>query len=466
MGRLSLRARLTLWYTFALVIVLCLFGANVVWTEGRLGVRRVDRELDDLTATLVNIIRDELTEHSTAAVVADEAVQTLAASGRAVAVLDAHGVPLAAAWNGLALREPPPGAEAGRVVWIATAPAGSWRVHAQPVAFGSAALVLLVASPLTEVQREQREVQEAMLVGIPIVLVLAAGGGLWLASVGLRPITEMARQAARIAPTGMEDLGHQDRTDELGQLARAFNGLVARLRTALQTQRQFMADASHELRTPVSVVRIAADVALGRAHRDEAEYRETIEIVGDQARRLGRLVEEMLVLARADAGGYPLRPVDLYLDELIADCRRAVEVLATERGVTIDAPPSPEIPFRGDEDLLRQLVINVVQNAIQHTPRGGRVVVAASVGQPADRITIHVTDTGPGIPPADQKRIFDRFVQLDPARRGAGTGLGLAIARWIAEAHGGTLTLEASDRTGSTFCISLPAVPAIAGPSA
>src|SRR5207245_170363 len=149
------------------------------------------------------------------------------------------------------------------------------------------------------------------------------------------------------------------------------NAMVARLGAALQTQRQFMADASHELRTPVSVVRTAADVTLNREHRDEAEYREALGIVGGQARQLSRLVDDMLVLARADAGGYPLRAVDLYLDELIGECRRSVDVLATARGVKIRTESLPEIPFRGDEDLLRQLVTNVLQNAVQHTPAGG-----------------------------------------------------------------------------------------------
>ena len=145
-----------------------------------------------------------------------------------------------------------------------------------------------------------------------------------------------------------------------------------------------MADASHELRTPVSVVRATAEVTLSREHRDEAEYREAMAIVGGQARRLGRLVEDMLVLARADAGGYPLRPVDLYLDEVVAECRRAVDVLATERGVTIARPARPEIPFRGDEDLLRRLVVNVLQNAVQHTPAGrlGRVSTSSRNARP------------------------------------------------------------------------------------
>jgi signal transduction histidine kinase len=238
----------------------------------------------------------------------------------------------------------------------------------------------------------------------------------------------------------------------LGLFARAFNSLVARLRTSLQTQRQFMADASHELRTPVSVVRSASDVALSREHRSEEEYREALSLVADQSRRLGRLVDDMLVLARADAGGYPLRPVDLYLDEVITQCCRAVEVLATERGVAIRLAPLMEVPLTGDEDLLRQLFLNLLQNAVQHTPSGGSVSV--EIGQ--NPLQVRITNTGPGIPAADQTRIFGRFVRLDSARSGRGAGLGLPIARWIAEAHEGTLVLEASGPDGTTFCVTLP----------
>jgi signal transduction histidine kinase len=466
---LSLRARLTLWYTLALVVVLCLFCADVLWVQSRIGTRRVDRELDGLTTTLTNVIHGELAEHASLADASEEARRAVTARGRAIAILDVHGVPLAADWAGLqrhswAWSTGPTGptgpagpAQAGGFVWTEQAASGAWRIHARFQNFGTTTLILLAATTLADVQREQHEVQEAMIVGIPIVLLLAAGGGFWLASIGLRPITDMAQQAARISVTGMENLGPADRTDELGQFARAFNGLVARLRAALQTQRQFMADASHELRTPVSVVRTAADVTLGREHRSEGEYREALAIVGDQSRRLGRLVEDMLVLARADAGGYPLRPVDLYLDEVVADCRRAVEVLAAERAVTITWGASAEIPFRGDEDLLRQLVLNVVQNAVQHTPAGGSVAV--EMCQDAAGVRIRVKDTGPGIPAADQARIFDRFVQLDPSRRGRGAGLGLPIARWIAEAHHGTLVLESSGPAGSVFCVTLPSAP-------
>jgi signal transduction histidine kinase len=263
----------------------------------------------------------------------------------------------------------------------------------------------------------------------------------------------MADRAARIPLTGDQDLGESNRTDELGQLARAFNGLVARLRAALQTQRQFMADASHELRTPVSVVRSAADVTLGRDHRDEGEYREALAMIGHEARRLGRLVEDMLVLARADAGGYPLRPVSLYLDELVTDCRRTLEVLAAERAVSLRTLSLPEIPFVGDQELLKRMLVNLVQNAVHYTRSGGAVSIALSNGS---AIAIDVADEGPGIPAEDRERIFDRFVQLDRSRHGSGSGLGLPIARWIAEAHGGSLTLESSSATGSTFRVVLP----------
>jgi signal transduction histidine kinase len=285
-------------------------------------------------------------------------------------------------------------------------------VHAEPQSFPTHALVLLVAAPLSDVRREQHEVQEAMVIGVPIVLLIAVAGGLYLASVGLRPITD-----------------------------------------ALRTQRQFMADASHELRTPVSIVRVSADVALSREHRDESEYREALAIVVGQAQRLGRLVDDMLVLARADAGGYALRLVDLYFDEVVADCRRAVSVLADERGVAIRLTGATDVPVTGDEDLLRRLVLNILQNAVQHSPPGGDVEV--ELAREPGQVRLRVSDHGSGIPIADQTRI----VQLDASRGGRGTGLGLPIARWIAEAHRGTLALEASGPQGSTFTVVLPAKP-------
>src|SRR5262245_17431838 len=358
----SLRTRLTLWYIVALVVVLVLFGLDLIVVQERFGLTRADHELDSVHLTLTNILRAELKELDGPALAATEARDAIESLGDAVAILDARGMPLATRLDQVTLGDiMPEGARSG--IWTISTGSGKWRVHAQPETIDSTTLLLVIARPLADVAREQHEVREAMLVAIPIALLLAGAGGLWLASIGLRPITIMARRAASIPLTGMEDLGVPPRDDELGKLARAFNGLVARLRAALETQRQFMADASHELRTPVSVIRTAAEVTLGRDHRDEAEYREALRTSGAQARRLGRLVEDMLVLARADAGGYPLRPVDLYLDDVVDDCRRAVGVLAAERGIVVSSTGAADVPVRGDEELLRRLLVNLLQNA-------------------------------------------------------------------------------------------------------
>src|SRR5262249_32912893 len=177
-------------------------------------------------------------------------------------------------------------------------------------------------------------------------------------------------------------------------------------------------------------------------------------IVGAEARRLGRLVDDMLVLARADAGGYPLRRVNLYLNEIAADCQRSVEILARRRCVTIRMSACDDVPFCGDESLLRRMLLNLLQNAVTYTREG--TSVAVDVSPNGRSIYVRVRDEGAGIPESDRARIFDRFVQLDAARRSEGAGLGLPIARWIAEAHGGSLILESSAPTGSTFAIRLP----------
>jgi signal transduction histidine kinase len=160
------------------------------------------------------------------------------------------------------------------------------------------------------------------------------------------------------------------------------------------------------------------------------------------------------VLAWADAGGYPLRPVDMYLDELVDECRRAIGVLAADRRITVTATGTLDVPIRGDEELLPRLFANLLQNAVQHTPPGG--TVAIDVKPDGASVCIRVTDGGNGIAPEDRARIFDRFVQLDPSRRSGGAGLGLTIAKWIAEAHRGSLSVESSGPGGSTFRVVLP----------
>lgn len=453
MRTLSLRARLTLWYTITLVLVLGLFGADVLVEQKRLGIRRADQELDSVHATLVNVFREELRELDAPDVAARESKDAMRSLGDEIAILDGAGHTLATHLDHLTLADLLPREPVPAVGTIESA-SGQWRVHSRVENVNGGSFTLIVARPLADLAREQHQLREAIFVVIPLGLLLAGTGGWWLASIGLRPVTQMARRAASIPLTGLEDLGPALRDDELGQMTHAFNGLVARLRGALETQRQFMADASHELRTPVSIIRTSADVMLSRERRDEAEYRDALATAGAQAGRLSRLVDDMLVLARADAGAYPLQPVTLYLDDLVEECRCAVSLLASARDVAVTTDGPMDVSIVGDEELLRRLILNLLQNAIQHSPSGG--VVSVHVAPNGSRVYVRVADTGTGIAESDRTRIFERFVQLDPARKAEGTGLGLPIAKWIAEVHQGSLSVEATGPTGSTFCVVLP----------
>jgi signal transduction histidine kinase len=410
--RLSLRVRLALFFAGMLVAAIVCFAANVWWVEGRLGAARVDRELDGLAGTVSTVIAAELREGVSIAEASQEAAATIPVSDRAVALFEADGTVIATSGEA-----PPwplewalPGVVVRRDVATSTT---AWRIRVDSRSYEGRPRWMMVASSLSEVERQQHEVLETMWFAIPFAVLLAGAGGLWMASRTIRPIED-----------------------------------------ALRAQRQFMADASHELRTPVSIVRTASEVSLSAAYREEPDYREALAIVSSQAGRLSRLVESMFMLARADADGHPLRRVDLYLDEIVGECCRAATVLCDERRVAIQRGTWDEIPFCGDEDLLRRMIVNLLTNAVQHSPADG--VVAVEVVRRDREAVISVRDGGSGIPVADQARIFDRFVRLDPARSGSGAGLGLPIARSIAEAHGGTLVLAQSGSDGSRFVVALP----------
>jgi heavy metal sensor kinase len=316
--------------------------------------------------------------------------------------------------------------------------------------------VILVAGPLVSIDRQQSLLTRALLVATPLVGLAAALLSWLAASSVLGPVTTMAAEAETITARSPDwRLRASTARDEVGQLGRAFNRLLDRLSDTLRLQRQFMADASHELRTPVSVIQTAAEVTLDRPSRDEAEYRDAMSVVCEQSARLGRMVEDMLVLARADAGGYALMRRLLYADEVVDECVRAVSMVAVTRAIRIVTNIQSDVSLYADDNLLRRLVVNLLDNAVQYTPAGGQVTVILK--SDANVVTLSVSDTGPGVPAVDRERVFERFVRLDPARTNTtGAGLGLSIARWIAEQHDGTLSLEDNDSGGCLFTLRLP----------
>ena len=298
---------------------------------------------------------------------------------------------------------------------------------------------------------------------IPIAIVLASVGGYFLARKSLAPVVAMSSQAGRIGAANLhERLAVQNNKDELGHLAQSFNSLLDRLSQSFERQQRFMADASHELRTPVAILRGEAEVALSQQARSLEEYRESLRVLHHEAERLTHIVEDLFTLSRADAGQYPLQPRDFYLDELVAECVHSARTLALAKKISLNFEEASESPIRADESLLRRMILNLLDNAIKYTSEGGHVTV--NCHRAAHEYVLSITDTGGGVPADLQPRIFERFFRADKARSraendGGGAGLGLSISRWIAEAHLGRLELTRSDSVGSTFTAYLPAPP-------
>ncbi len=453
--QLSLRARLTAWYSVLLVLTVVGFSAAVLWLHWRLLIEQFDDGLESTAVTASRVVGAELAEEHDLGIAAGQMLSVVRARDTVVQVLDSAGTPVHAAPVGLPLRLelPPPGLR--RVTrTLPGADGRPWRVTIASGTGDEHRFFVATGAPLDEAIEEWRTLLRACLVGIPLALVFAVGGGWWLGRHGLRPLTVMAAEARAITPTRLDGrLTVPTGAFELQQLADSFNRVLDRLGSALSTQRRFMADASHELRTPVSIMRTAADVTLSGPPRREDEYRDALSVIAQQASRLSRLVDDMMVLARADGGGYPMVMARLDLASLAGECVCDLSPYAVERGITVRCALEP-VAVSGDEGLLRRLCANLLGNALTYTPAGGTVDVA--VAAEGSRAVLRVADTGPGIPAADQARVFERFVRLDPARGAGGAGLGLAIVEWVASVHGGTVRIVSSSGAGTVVATDLP----------
>jgi len=323
------------------------------------------------------------------------------------------------------------------------------------------AYVVVTSQGLDELLIEVEALRRVFAIAVPIVLLLAGSSGWFLARKSLAPVVSMSQRARQISADNIQErLVVSNPRDELGNLAKTFNELLDRLSRAIFDQRRFMADAAHELRTPISVIRTAASVALDQKHREENEYREVLAMMNAQARHLSRTVEDVFRLARADSGHNNLQMAPLYLDEVLTEAIRNAAILGKAKNITVEAMEMPECPFTGDEDLLRQMVLNLLENAIKYTPAGGRISLGLELC--AGKYVITVSDTGIGIPSEAQKHIFERFfrsasIHPQDDHHPAGTGLGLSIAKWVAESHKGILELRSSSEKGTTFVAYLPA---------
>jgi signal transduction histidine kinase len=404
-----LRLRLTAWYVGTFAGTLLLLGLGLFLVLSRQISRELDRSLRETTREVLRMVRIRESEGASSPETLADAVDALEIRDRPLFLFDGAGRPVMPREadpriRAAALRA----ARTGEVQAEFTTGTGQrWRLYGERFAAEDGKPYVTVAiADLAELEDRTLRLIEAFLAAGLLALVLTGAGGFYLARKSVRPVEAVMEQ-----------------------------------------MRRFMADAAHELRTPLAVLRGRAEVAV-QHEREPAAYVAALGEITREAGRLGTIVENLLILARADAGQQPALRERLYLDDVAGDAVAAAGVLAAARGVHIELGRYDEAPVTGDAALIRQLLMVLLDNAVKFTPPGGSVTVDVSVeeGHP----TVAVEDTGIGVAPADLPHVFERFYRADPAReRTGGAGLGLSIARWIAEQHGARVALEPREGGGT-----------------
>ena len=322
--------------------------------------------------------------------------------------------------------------------------------------------VLQVGESLARLTDTLQSILIALLAITPFVLLLSAFGSYWLAKRAFRPIHRLTRTARDIKAGDLHRRVPVPKArDEVQDLALTLNEMIGRLDQAFTQQRRFVADASHELRTPVTVIRSITDVALAQPLSPE-EYEAVLRDVNAETERLSQLINDLLALARTDEGQVQLDREPVRLDLLAFDVALTMEPLAVERGITLQMRKLEPATVLGDTARLIQAMMGLVDNALTYTNAGGTVTLNVEVSDTSAYFIVR--DTGIGISPQDAVHIFERFYRADPARSRAagGSGLGLALVDWVVRAHGGSIAVESQPGLGSTFKVSLPLTPATA----
>lgn len=460
----SLRTRLTAWYVGMLALVLLVFVAGtsgVMYTQLRAQLeRQIAQDLDTIRELVAfdqyghPYFREENQRPPESRFVSDRYVELVGPAGESL-------------FNSGRLTDGPLGVlrnPAGHDLEAVTeegrlADGTRFLVGSRSHIFDRFPAVLRVAYSTEPIHLRVADWVTDTLLSLGVMLVVAGIAAYQMARRALVPIDRMASQVAAISPDRLhERLPAQGVDDELAHLAQVFNGLLARVEEAFERLRRFTADASHELRTPLASIRIVGEVGLQRSSSPEG-LRDVIGSMLEETNRLTVLVDSLLDLARADRRTLTLQRAPLPVLSLVRDVTGLVDVLVEDKGQRLELSGDAGAMVSGDAVLLRQALVNVVHNAVKYSPMGGTIRV--DVRRTADRhVVVEVADSGPGIAPEHQARLFDRFYRVEQERsrdgEAGGTGLGLSIARWTVEAHGGTIDLESAPGHGATFRITLP----------
>lgn len=462
--KMNIRLRMTLWYGVVLAAVLAIFGVSVyvmMWHQLR---TRLDSGLRQVLAEVMEEAeeaKDEtrLRERMQRRFAHREGYEFQVSSIDGNVIFRSDRLksqsipvpPVPSSFKRLDFESVPLGSRS-----MVIGPLGHVRVASELIPGPTSTVVVQAAAPLASDDHELSELLLVLCLAGPLALGCALGGGYLLARKALAPVDRMAATANEITAMRLDKrVSVPNPDDELGRLARTLNDMIARLQRSFDEIRRFTADAAHELRTPLAVLRVEAEVAL-RAPRDAEQYREVIVTMLEEVERLTRLAEQLLFLCREDAGLVPHLRRPLHLDEVVQDVADHMRVIAAGKGVSLLSEQFAPCEMVGDQDQLRRLLFNLMDNAIKFTPEGGAVSVRGE--RHDDRFRVVVADTGIGIPAEHLPHVFERFYRVDPARGQEidGTGLGLSISRSIAEAHGAELTIESTVGVGTQVFLTVP----------
>jgi two-component system heavy metal sensor histidine kinase CusS len=452
-ARWSIRVRLTFWYSLVLLAGLTLFGAGI-WLVVSHSLRA---SLDDIlteqaqgVSTVLQSegkperpmhLEEELTEYAKAT-----------PGGNLMVVLNSQGRQILASKTVLL-----PAGDSAPSFGVQISPAGRYRTFTTSVSASGERYRVLVATPMDATEASLRRIRMLLLWSAPAVLLMASLGGFWISRRALGSVDEITRTARLI---GIENLSQRltvpSTGDEIQRLSETWNGMLERLEAAVNRLSQFTADASHELRTPIALIRTTAELTL-RRERSPETYREALRQVVAESERTTRLVEDLLLLARADAG-LPSLPLErMELTPVVRDVCQQGQVLAEARQLEVSAEvPDEPVYVEANDPALRRMLLLLLDNAVKYTPAGGHITLA--VNRDSGGATVAVSDTGIGIPETALPHVFERFYRVDESRNrdAGGTGLGLSIAKWIAERHHASLEAESVVGQGSVFRIRFP----------
>lgn len=457
----SFRTRLAAWYFTIIAAALSIFAVGSLIAIKASLYDSIDDSLSDriqgikgfmdvqISAMSLNEIRDEFREHS-----------VLGPGGDLFQVCDDRG-----AWlyrslplenNQVPIRAPSRlGAQPVREdMRVAGTPL---RVASQRIVVGGHPYTVQVAAPIGEILESLERFRWTLVVFIPIVLLASSVGGYLVSRRALRPVDEISATARSISIHNLsERLSVAPADDELQRLSETLNEMLARLEESVRRMTQFTADASHELRAPVALIRTTAEFTLGR-RRDPEAYEAAMKDVLVEAERTTHLLDSLLTLARGDSGldTLDLSPTDL--GEAVRDAIEERQTFALEKNIPVEYDcPEEELEINGDSDALRRLFVILIDNAVKYTDPGGDIRITVRKNGSSAEAT--VTDTGIGIAKQDQPHIFDRFWRVDKvrSREAGGAGLGLSIARWIVDQHHGTIEVASEPGRGSTFRVTVP----------